>query len=540
MSTGQELTGSGGASSAPQAGPTPAIAGLALLGAREALKAVAADVPTGEGDRSLVWLQQRVENVLGEARELCVASTTGAEREGMDERDARAVAFLRDLARRDRSAHEQRAVEVAEEWERVARERWAAYSCQVGLPGLEDAALTWARWSDPTPWRRRLAKGIALVIWHGRHRAEDQPPPPGLIVGVAHGLARLSTPQLTLGLDEGGGSAVLRPDPRNRAEGTRVPVADTPALPTIPVAPMEVISAAQAFRDSLGLPGREDLLQAFGSRHALPLAECVLEISQRRESLLGVRVSAEGAWVEFSTWYRLAQLVLEEENPHPRDVRALRLAAWAWGRTPIRWPDGVASSSLWILDDEPPRAGAPAHGPTFTISERAQRNATWRAREGRGRLGAAEWSMLRIAPLVKPRLVPFMAGSNRRSYGPQTTFVRHLWLHFTLKGRHLLQPPYGVPLSSADVERLAEEAQLPAALVPRVIPHLVATGVIRELSTGYYAPADTETTRFIADGWRNSVRASSAGKASSRSRFKGPKHPRASEPPMKEPGSRGD
>jgi hypothetical protein len=469
-------------------------ADLAAVAARQVLAELAlAGDGMARGADAEQALQSATESVLGRAEEHLLKAG--------DASDETLAAFLATLG--------DEGIRAAAEWR-------GAGAWQQTLASLAPSDPAWIERAAGSV-AEAFARTIALVLWRSgvrgaldARRAERESQAgrtAGAIVAVAAGLARVATPQLELGLDEWGAAAVTRPDPRSRASGTRVAIADPPVLP---VAAREVLDTARA-------------LQALGSQYALPVAETLMDLSQTLRPTRGVDISAGGARLRFASWTSLAQLAMAtppEKPLHPDVVRNVRLAAWAWARTPIRWPDGIESSALWVLDDEVPRPGAPAHGPAFTLSERAQLGATQRARQGR-RLGAADWENVRIVPLVRPRIVPPAAGSNRNSYGPQAAFLRLLWCHFTRQGRHLLLPPHGIPVTAADVAALAEEAQLASSVARAMLPHYAGTGVVEHIGGDLFVPADAAARAFIAAGWRRSEEARRAGLRGAKRRARG-------------------
>jgi hypothetical protein len=408
------------------------------------------------------------------------------EQDGMHHRDAWAVGFLRALGP-DGSPLRRAAEEVADGYAAAAREQWATLRLQRDLPGLTEPDV-WARWRDTGRWPDRFAHAVGFALWRGevadaveRKRSELARRLPGITVAAAEGIARVATRQLKLRF-EGAGSEVIRPDPHR--SGQVVVVAEL--LPT---------SIIEASRD----------LSVLGGRYALPLAETIIERSQLG-SAGSVLVTADGARTHWPSWQVLASEALGARSGelHSDDVRNIRRAAWSLAGLRIRWPDGVVSSALWALDDQPPAPGNPGRGPVFTLSERAQYGATFRAFQANGARagGGAEREMLRIVPLCRPRNVPPVPGSNRTTYGPQGTFRRLLWLHFTRHGEHMLEPEGGVPVTNLHIRDMADAASLPRALAPAMLPHLVRRDAVRELRAGRYAPADEVTAKFIEDGCR--------------------------------------
>lgn len=460
-------------------------AGYALIAARQVLAELADDGDaTARGEDAEVSLQRATEAALHGAH-AHLKQHHGTTNEGL-------ASFLATLGAIGAQA--------AADWTASVR-AW-----REGFPSLAPGDPAWVD-AVAEGVIERFSRTLAIVTWRSSVRADvearraererQEANPAGAIVAVAHGLARTATPQLELGFDDLGAPAVMRPDPRNRAHGTRIAIADPPALP---VAAREVLDTARA-------------LQALGSQYALPVAECLIDLSQTRQAAHGVDISAGGARLRFDTWAVLAQHAMgrPERPPHPDLVRNVRLAAWAWARTPIRWPDGIESSALWTLDDELPRPGAPVHGPVFTLSERAQWGATQRARQGR-RLAGADWENVRIVPLPRPRIVPPAPGSNRTTYGPQAAFLRLLWVHFTRSGHHLLAPPHGIPVTAADVAALAEEAQLATSVSRVMLGHYVASRVIEHIGGDLFVPADAAARAFIAAGWQRSEDRRRAGR----------------------------
>lgn len=436
-------------------------------------------------------------------------SDTG-ELSGMYYRDELAARYLETLGDEGTQLRA-KAVEYAELLRGAARKKWTAWLDQRPLPGASAPDPAEA-WESPL----RLPRMLASVLWRGEVRealARGVSRLPGLIVAVASGLARVSSTQLSLGIDELGGAAVVRPSPRGKSAAPLVV-----AEPLIPFAAMEVIDAVRS-------------LSAIGSRYGAPTVEAVVERSQLGQSGPGVQVSSDGGTVAYDTWKRLALDALGEIN-HSDDVTNVRAAARALARLPIRWPDGRESSAIWVLDDDDLRPGAPTRGPVFRLSHRLQHGETFRAREPK-KLGGLERENTRIVPLLRKqhRNIKPVPGSNRKSYTAQGTFRRLLWLHFAKHGSRFLVPGGGVPISEADLRALADEAGLSADLRTKILPHLVRLGVIRETSPGHFAPTDADTIKFIADGWRKGQAA--AERAKIRAARQEGQTPRRGRPPKK-------
>jgi len=403
---------------------------------------------------------------------------------------------------------------IADYLERLGRDGSAlrAAGNQAATEIRERARERWARWTidntseqGPPPWERWRNRALfptilGRVLWRGevqerlsRLRAK----PPGTIYAVFRSIARVSSPQLELGLDVQGRQAILRRD--RRGDGATA-VADVPAL------------SEDIFAHGLTL---------LGSRYTLPMVEWLVERAHL-QALDGADrpdvIEIEGGWEAFT------RAVLEGPTVGPKERAKLHTLSRILAGTPIRWQDGARSSSLFMLFENASAAGR-GRGRSvlrFTLDARLLEYEHHRARERFGPgAGPAQWADWRIVPLPRPRIVAPVPGSPRDTYGPQTVALRLLWLHFTRHGDELLDEPRLVRINPHDRRGLADEAQLSARLIDPLLNHLVQRGAIIGGAGSRFAPADPAARAFIAEGWRRSRLASLSGQRGSRARAAG-------------------
>lgn len=401
---------------------------------------------------------------------------------GMHATDVHVVNYLASLG----PSKELRAVghEAAEEIREKALQRWTAWrNTQAESSG--QAPAPWRRWRN----RALFPTILARVLWRGEVRdraARLRVKPPGTIYAVFRSIARVSSQQLELGLDDRGRRAVLRRDGPSATV-----VADVPAV------------NEEIFAQGLAL---------LGSRYTLPTVEWLIERAHR-QTLQGVDrpdvVEIEGGWEAFT------RLVLEKPSIHPRERAIIRSLSRTLACTPIRWQDGARSSSLFMVSESAITAGR-GRGRSvirFTLDNRLLAHEHHRARERfGGGAGPAQWADWRIVPLPRPRNMIPLPGSPRDTYGPQAVVLRLLWLFFTRNGDQLLQRPRLVQIAPHERRLIAEEAQLPSRLMDSLLGHFVHQGAIIAGPGSRYAPSDRAARAFIADGWRRSRSASELGR----------------------------
>ena len=384
-----------------------------------------------------------------------------------------------------------------------------------------DGRSAWTRWTaaarpnnEPPPWERWRNRALfpiilARMLWHGEiesRLARTRAKPPGTIYAVFRSIARISSPQLELGLDDQGRQAILR---RDRGHDRTIAVADVPSLPE------------EVFTHGLKL---------LGSCYTLPTVEWLVEHAHAQALQRADRpdiIEIEGGWQAFTS------AVLEKPLVHPRERSAVRTLVRMLGNTPIRWQDGSRSSSLFLVYEDPEAAGR-GRGRSiiqFTLDGRLLDHEYHRARKrfgpGAGPAQSADW---RIVPLPRPRNVAPIHGSPHDTYGPQAVALRLLWLFFTRHGNQLLEPPRLVQVPSSDQKAIADEAQLPTRLIEPLLANLVRQGAIVGGPKSRFAPADSAARAFIADGWRRSRLASENGQRAAQARASGraPRIPKVS------------
>jgi hypothetical protein len=375
-----------------------------------------------------------------------------------------------------------------------------------------DGRVAWTKWSaaphpnnEPPPWERWRNRALfpiilARILWHGEIQdrlARARAKPPGAIYAVFRSIARISSPQLELGVDHQGRQAILRRDGRH---DRTVAVADVPSLPE------------EVFTHGLKL---------LGSCYTLPTVEWLVERAHAQALQRADRpdiVEIEGGWEAFT------RAVLEKAQAHPRERAAIRTLVRMLANTPIRWQDGARSSSLFLVYEDPEAAGR-GRGRSiiqFTLDARLLDHEYHRARKrfgpGAGPAQSADW---RIVPLPRPRNVAPIAGSPHDTYGPQAVALRLLWLFFTRHGNQLLEPPRLVQVAPAEQRAIADEAHLPTRLIGPLLANLVRQGAIVAGPESRFAPADSAARAFIADGWRRSRLASENGQRAAQARASG-------------------
>lgn len=437
---------------------------LALAAAKEVLEEAKEERP-----EALARLHDAVARLLPEAlAAVGPPPEHGEPVDGLHGFDARAVAYLRSMGA-EGSDLGRAAAEVAQNYARSAREDWQRVV--TGDLSQED----WSRSAQA-----EVARAVAWALWEGEVRAEvnrAQGRLPGVIVDVHEGVALALTKDLRV--DNG---QLFRPHPRG---GAPLAVADVPVV-------------SQNVLDAAIITGRG--LRLYGSLYALPVVEYLVELAHVGFGAEGVSVGAEGGKLIFDSWELFVREALRlPGKPRPQVVTDVRLTARMLAHTPIRWPDGMASSALWVLEDDDIRAGPPRHGPRFALTPRLQAGETFRARKGRN-LGGREREGLRIVPLLRPRIVPPVPDSNPKSFGAQASFVRFLWLHFVKHREKLWDQPSGIPVTEVDVADLAAMAQLTNTVAVRMLGHLLTCGVIVSPAPGLYTPADQATREFMKDG----------------------------------------
>ena len=387
---------------------------------------------------------------------------------------------------------------AAEEICHKTRERWASWTSE---PRNERRPPPWKRWRN----RALFPTILARVLWHGEVKdrvARLRAKPAGTIYAVFHSIARVSSPQLELGLDNQGRRAIVRHDFRNIGA---IAVADVPALPE------------QIFAHGLTL---------LGSCYTLPTVEWLVERAHAQAVQGADRpdvIEVEGGWEAF------AGAVLEKSDVNPRERATLRSLALMLASTPIRWQDGARSSSLFMLFENPSAAGRGRGRSTirFTLDARLLEHEHHRARERFGPgAGPAQWADWRIVPLPRPRVIAPLAGSPRDTFGPQAVALRLLWLFFTRHGDQLLDGLKLVQVAPPDQRTIAEEAHLPTRLLRPLLAHLVQQGAIVAGAGSRFAPADQAARAFIAEGWRRSRLASKLGQRAACAKATGPHAPR--------------
>jgi hypothetical protein len=456
-----------------------------LIGARRALSEAGVD-----DQQSFTLLRAAVEehlaqtNRLGEANPWAVPGPddreAGRGASGLHVLDALVAGYLDELGN-ERNALRTVNLQAAEEIRTRGRARWASWAAAPGQ-GLPP----WERWRN----RALFPTILARVLWLGQvqdHVARVRAKPPGTIYAVFRSIARVSSSQLELGLDDQGRRVIVRQD---RRQSGAVTVADVPALP-------EVVFAHG--------------LKLLGSCHTLPTVEWLVECAHI-QALQGADrpdvIEVEGGWEAFTG------AVLEKSDVNPRERAAVRSLARMLASTPIRWQDGARSSSLFLLFENPSAAGR-GRGRSvirFTLDARLLEHEHHRARERFGPgAGPAQWADWRIVPLLRPRIIAPVAGSPRDTYGPQMVALRLLWLFFTRHGDQLLAGSRLVHAAPQDRRTIAEEALLPTRLIDPLLAHLVRQGAIIAGAGSRFAPADQAARAFIAEGWRRSRLASAQG-----------------------------
>jgi hypothetical protein len=248
----------------------------------------------------------------------------------------------------------------------------------------------WASWAaaaahEPPPWERWRNRALfptilARVLWLGEVKervARLHAKPPGTIYAVFRSIARVSSPQLHLGLDDQGCQAIVRQDRRRNG---LTAVADVPAL------------SEEIFTRGLTL---------LGSRYTLPLVEWLVERAHV-QALGGADrpdvIEIEGGWEAFTA------AVLEKRSVHPVERARLHNLARMLASTSIRWQDGARSSSLFMLFEDAAAAGR-GRGRSlirFTLDARLLEHEHHRARDRFGPgPGPAQWADWRIVPLPR-------------------------------------------------------------------------------------------------------------------------------------------
>lgn len=428
-------------------------------------------------------LAQAIREALPDARKTVAIPETEAElaalgeRDGMFALDAAVCAFI--------AGRGGAGIAKAEEMRDEYRQRWR-----------EAAAPRRDAWSDPL----MLARTLASALWSVEVRAalnREQDMPPGLTAGVFSSVVRLTTTKLSAKTDDRGQLALFRPNMVRPAFGAPIAVADYPTLPT------EVLD-----------------LKALGNRHALPFVE-MLVWRAHQQALAGDDGSRRPDCITLPAWDAVTAEVLgiPVARVHPDDRRAITKLARMLANTPVRWADGARSSSLFHLEETPKGSIGRGRGHSVNLvklSDRLLLHEVFRApkRMPVDAMGPEHWENIRIVPLVRPRVIPMLPKSPRDTFGPQTVFVRHLWLYFTQRGFELLSPAGLVALGRQARSELADAALLPARLVDPLLEWLGMQHVIEGDGVNF-APSDRAAQEFIKDGWRNSEDSSVRGKAGS-------------------------
>jgi hypothetical protein len=146
-------------------------AGLAALVASQVLREL------GEhADDAEAALERALESRLQEARTKLGpppaqdAANAHAEQDGIHERDASAVAFLRGLGIPG-SELRAAALRAADQWAESASAAWLAFRKRATLPGLpQPEPDEWTRWRGREGWQGRFWRLLARVLWHGEVR----------------------------------------------------------------------------------------------------------------------------------------------------------------------------------------------------------------------------------------------------------------------------------------------------------------------------------------------------------------------------------
>jgi hypothetical protein len=143
-------------------------AGLAALAAEQVLRELGEHATDAESA-----LERALESRLEEARRTLGpppahdATDAQADQDGMHERDAGAVAFLRGLGLPG-SELRTAAERAAAQWAESASAAWPAYRKQAASLGSpQPEPVEWIRWRSREEWQGRFSRLLARVVWHG-------------------------------------------------------------------------------------------------------------------------------------------------------------------------------------------------------------------------------------------------------------------------------------------------------------------------------------------------------------------------------------
>jgi hypothetical protein len=145
--------------------------GLAALATRQVLREIGEHATDAE-----IALERALESRLDGARKTLApppgpdTADAQAEQDGMHERDAHAVVFLRGLAlpgSQLRTAAER----AAEQWAEGAGAAWLAFRKRAAPPGPPHSEPDeWMHWRGREEWQGRFSRLLARVLWHGEVR----------------------------------------------------------------------------------------------------------------------------------------------------------------------------------------------------------------------------------------------------------------------------------------------------------------------------------------------------------------------------------